>query len=104
MIELTSRQRKILEKEAQPMSAVIQIGKYGVSEELVKQIQAAISTRELIKIKFNEFKDEKKDLSYEIAQHTDSTVVRIIGNTTILYKEAAERENRKYASLLAKAN
>lgn len=86
------------------MSAVIQVGKYGVSEELVKQIQAAISTKELIKIKFNEFKDEKKDLSYEIAEHTDSTVVRIIGNTTILYKEAEKSENRKYASLLSKAD
>ncbi len=86
------------------MSAVIQVGKYGVSEELVRQIQAAISTRELIKIKFNEFKDEKKDLSYEIAEHTDSTVVRIIGNTTILYKEAEKSENRKYASLLSKAD
>ena len=103
MIELTSRQRKVLEKEAQPLSPLVLIGGAGLTEEQIKQIQTVIKTHELIKVKFNEFKDEKKDLSSEIAAQTDSTLVRIIGNVAIFYREAEKPADRKFAKKLAKA-
>lgn len=103
MIELTSKQRKVLEKAAQPMSALVIVGGAGVSEEQIKQIQNVIKTHELIKVKFNEFKDEKKELSKMIEEQTDSTLVRIIGNVAIFYKEAKKPEDRKYAKPLSKA-
>lgn len=88
MIELTSKQRKFLEKSAQSMSPLVLIGGAGVTEEQIKQIQAVIKIHELIKVKFNEFKDEKKELARAIEEKTDSTLVRIIGNVAIFYKEA----------------
>jgi RNA-binding protein len=103
MIELTSRQRKVLEKAAQPLSPLVLIGGAGVTEEQIKQIQTVIKSHELIKVKFNEFKEEKKELSISIAEQTDSTLVRIIGNVVILYKEAEKPADRKFAKVLAKA-
>ncbi len=103
MIELTSKQRKILEKAAQPMSAIVIIGGAGVSEEQINQIKTVFKTHELIKIKFNEFKDEKKELSSSIAKETESTLVRIIGNVAIFYKAAEKISERQYEKLLLKS-
>lgn len=103
MIELTSKQRKLLEKEGQSLSPVVLIGGAGVTEEQIKQIQTVIKVHELIKIKFNEFKDQKKELCSLIAENTDSTLVRITGNTALFYKPAEEFSDRKYEKLLAKA-
>ena len=103
MIELTSKQRKFLEKSAQPMSPLVLIGGAGVTEEQIKQIQAVIKIHELIKVKFNEFKDEKKELARAIEERTDSTLVRIIGNVAIFYKEAEKMADRKFAKGLLKA-
>ena len=56
----------------------------------------SLAAHELIKVKFNEYKDEKKDLTQELASKTNSTLVRLIGNIAILYREAEEPENRKF--------
>ena len=45
-------------------------------------------------IKFNEYKDEKHELTQEICQTCDATLVRIIGNVAILYKQAENPDNR----------
>lgn len=96
MIELTSKQRKVLEKNAQPLSPLVQIGGAGVTAEQEKQIERLLGEHELVKVKFNEFKDEKRELSEEIARKTDSTLVRIIGNVATFYKPAKEAKDRKY--------
>ena len=54
------------------------------------------SYTELIKIKFQEFRDDKQKLSTKIADETESTVVGIIGHTLILFKESLDPEEQKY--------
>jgi RNA-binding protein len=103
MIELTSRQRKVLEKHAQSLSAAVQVGQGGLSPEIVNHILNVMKTNELIKVKFNEFKDEKEELMKSLEEQTDITVVRIIGNTAILYKAAKEKDKRQFEKELAKA-
>ncbi len=96
MIELTSKQRKILEKAAHSLEPVVIIGQGGVSENLEKHIQNAFNTHELIKVKFNEYKEDKHLYSKDIEEKTDSTLVRIIGNTAIFYKMAENPEDRQF--------
>lgn len=103
MIELTSKQRKYLEKEAQPLSPLVLIGGAGLTDEQIKQITTVLKDHELIKVKFNEYKDEKKELSSSIASQTDSILVRIIGNVATFYRQSDNPETRKYAKGLAKA-
>lgn len=83
---ITSKQRKILEKIAQPLSPVVLVGGAGVSEALISQVANAFETREILKVKFNEYKDEKRELSEKIAEGVGATLVRIIGNVAIFYK------------------
>lgn len=47
---MTSKQRAYLKSLASNISAIFQIGKLGISENTIKQIDAALEARELIKI------------------------------------------------------
>ena len=103
-MEINAKQRKILEKNAQSLNALVQIGGAGLTENQISQISRLLEEHELIKIKFNEFKEEKKELSEQIAQKTDATFVRLIGNVLILYRPTTEIKNRKFEGELAKLN
>ena len=96
MIELTSKQRKYLEKEAHDLQPVVIVGGAGVTEGLIQMADNSLAAHELIKIKFNEYKDEVKELTAQICKNCDATLVRIIGFTAILYRQAEEPENRKF--------
>ena len=58
MLELNSKQRKFLEKEAHNLSPVVIIGGAGVTEGVINMVASSIASHELIKVKFNENKEE----------------------------------------------
>lgn len=89
-MELTSKQRKYLEKLAHSLDPVVIVGGAGVTEGVIGMVSQTLLSHELIKIKFNEYKDEKQELTEQIAASTDATLVRIVGNVAILYKENEE--------------
>jgi len=92
--KLKGSQRKHLRELAHRMDPIIQIGKRGITGEVKKQIDKALTDHELIKIRFNEFKDEKKDLSASIADETGSELVGMIGHVAIFYRENPEKEKK----------
>ena len=102
MIELSSKQRKILEKYAQPLQSVVIVGHNGVTEAVEKMTDAALAAHELIKISFNEFKDEKRDLAAALSEACSAVLVRVIGNKAILYRPAEKTDDRKYEKALEK--
>lgn len=103
MMELTSKQRKVLEKAAHSLEPVVIVGQNGVTESLVDMTKEQLKQHELIKVKFNEFKDEKQSLSLQLAQDCDATLVRIIGNIAIMYRESEDEEKQKFVKALARA-
>ena len=96
MIELNSKQRKNLEKAAHDLQPIVIVGGAGLTDGVIQMTAASLAAHELIKVKFNEYKDEKKDLTNQLCAGTDATLVRIIGNVAILYKEAEKTEDRKF--------
>jgi len=95
MIELTSKQRKNLEKIAHDLQPVVIVGGAGVTDGVVSMVENSLAAHELIKVKFNEYKDEIRELTADLCEKTDATLVRIIGFTAILFREAEEEEDRK---------
>lgn len=95
MTELTSKTRKQLEKLAHDLNPVVIIGQNGVTDSLVRMVSDSLEAHELIKVKFNEYKDDKFEYSEDIAMRTNSTLVRIIGNIAIFYKENDDPEKRR---------
>lgn len=96
MIELNSKQRKFLEKAAHDLQPVVIVGGAGVTDGVIKMVDDSLKSHELIKVKFNEYKDEKIDLTNEICNQLDATLVRVIGNVAILFKEAENPEERQF--------
>jgi len=96
MIELNSKQRKFLEKAAHDLQPLVIIGGAGLTEGVRSMAAKTLADHELIKVKFNEYKDEKKELTQELCQATDASLIRIIGNVAILYRPAEKEEDRRF--------
>jgi RNA-binding protein len=95
MEELKGAQRRYLRSQAHHLKPLVIIGRSGINEQLTGAVDLALKDHELIKIKFGEFKEGKKELSAEIAEATESEVVGMIGNIAIFYRQHPEPEKRK---------
>jgi RNA-binding protein len=95
MDKLKSSQRKDLRSQAHHLKTLVIIGAKGVTDQLIVSVDLALKDHELIKVKFGEFKERKKEISGQIAQATKSEVVGIIGNIAIFYRQNPEPEKRK---------
>jgi RNA-binding protein len=90
-------QKKYLRGLAHGIKPVVQIGREGLVDGVVRAINEALDRHELVKIKFNDFKqkDEKEELAAEIVTRTASEQVGTIGHTLILFRPQADPEKRK---------
>ena len=85
---MTSKQRAYLRGLANKIDAIFQIGKNGINDNLIKQLDDALEARELIKITTLETApDSAKNLSFEIAEKTNSIVIQVIGNKITLFRQ-----------------
>jgi RNA-binding protein len=94
-MELTNAQIAKLKGMAQRMDATLKVGRAGLSEGFLQSVRDALAHRELIKVKFDEFKDQKKTLAPELAEKTESRLVTLIGNVAVLYRQNPDPEKRR---------
>ena len=87
--------RKYLRSQAHHLKPLVIIGRNGINQQVIGSVDLALKDHELIKVKFGEFKEAKKEMSGEIANATKSEVVGIIGNIAILYRQHPQTEKRK---------
>jgi len=84
---MTSKQRAYLRGLANTIDAIFQIGKSGISDNLINQLSDALEARELIKISVLETAPANaKTLGIEIAEATNSTLVQTVGSKITLYR------------------
>lgn len=95
MSTLTSAQKKYLRGLAHELQPVVLVGKRGVSEDLINEIRDALKAHELIKIKFIEHKEERRELAREIEEQATCSIVGEIGNMAILYRQHPNKEKRQ---------
>ena len=95
MNNLSSSERKYLRSQAHHLEPVVLIGKNGIKDGTIESINKVLQTRELIKIKFREFKVEKLSLSDKIAKLTNSQVVGVIGHTVIIFRQNPDSDKRQ---------
>lgn len=84
-----------LKSLGQRLEPVVHVGKGGLSEMLVATVDRALADHELIKVKFDALKDQKKVLAPELAAKTGSRMVQRVGNVVVLYREHPDPERRK---------
>ena len=91
---MTSKQRAYLRSLATNIDTIFQIGKGGVTEEICRQLDAALEARELVKARCLENSGyTPREAADEISAAIGADVVTVIGTKFVLYKES--KENKK---------
>ena len=90
---LTSKQRAHLRSIASTYDTIMQVGKGGVTPNIVKTISDALEARELIKLRVLENSEyTPREAAEEIAEATTSEVVTVIGTKFVLYRESEKHK------------
>ncbi len=93
---LNSRQRAQLRGMANDYETILQVGKSGISENTIKQVNDALEARELIKLRVLETCPlNSRAAADELAMATKADVVQVIGSRFILYRESKDNKTIK---------
>lgn len=89
---MTSKERAAWRAKANSLEPVIQLGKEGISDNLITQIDDTLDARELIKIRVHleTAPEVPKVLAGQIAEKLQAEVIQVIGGIIVLYREADE--------------
>lgn len=96
---IKGKKNRYLRSQAATMKPAIQIGREGISENLLNQLEILIEKNELIKVSLlQNTRVEPQDL-IDALQEFDADIVPIqtIGSKMIFYKKASKIKNRKYS-------
>ncbi len=89
----TSKERSNLRSMAQTIQPVTQIGKGGISENLLTSLSEALEVRELIKVSvLNNNDEDPKEIAVEIAQKLGAEVVTVTGKKIVLYRRSSKKD------------
>jgi RNA-binding protein len=86
MVSLSNPQLRDLKAQAQRLKAALKVGKEGLSPQFLAALDHALKHHELVKVKFDGFKEQKKELAPQLAQNSGSHLVMRVGNVAVLYR------------------
>lgn len=90
---LTGKQKRFLRSEAHHLDPIFQVGKGGISEAMLKQIEEALEKRELLKVSIlQNNEDDKNEVAEQLAKGTGAELVQLIGLTVVLYKPSVNNK------------
>jgi RNA-binding protein len=83
---LTGAQKRALKSRAQLLEAVVRVGQSGVTDAVLKSLDAALTQHELVKLRFADFKRERKTLAVQLAESTSSALIQQVGNVVVFFR------------------
>ena len=95
MQTLGNPQIRKLKALGQRLDPMLKMGKAGLSDGFVKSVDEALTLHELIKIKFDDLKEQKKELSLQLATRTTSHLVMRVGHVVVLYRQNPDPARQK---------
>lgn len=93
-MQLSQGQRQYLRKLAHDLRPAVHVGKNGLTDTVIAEVAQALELHELIKVKLLDPGDERKQLAELLAESSDSSLIYLIGNTVILYREQPDPDRR----------
>ena len=93
---LTGKQVRQLRSLAHHLNPIIHIGKSDITDALVKETEAALENRELIKCAVQDGSDlQTREAADMLAERTNADVVQVIGHRFSLYRESSRDDIEK---------
>jgi len=87
---ITPKMKRRIKHELSAEKPTVWIGKNGISEDVLAEIDKQLEKTEMVKVKILKTalgKDKAKMMANKVAQQTNSTLVEIRGHTLILYRK-----------------
>ena len=91
-ISLTSAEKRALKSKAQLLEPIVKLGHAGMTDAFLQSLDSALNLHGLVKMKFTDFKEQKRELAPQIAEKTGSELIMQVGNVVVLYRRKPERE------------
>jgi RNA-binding protein len=88
--QVAGRELRELKAKAQRLKPLVKLGKEGLSESFLAGLDQALSDHELVKVKFDEFKDQKKELAPALAARARAQIITRVGNVVVLFRRKAK--------------
>ncbi|MDW7668471.1 MAG: ribosome assembly RNA-binding protein YhbY [Bacillota bacterium] len=89
---IKGKTRSYLKSLAHKLEPIMQIGKNGLTEEVLKSIDEALEARELIKINLlNNNLLDTKETAIEICSNLNAEYIQSIGNKIVIYRESDDK-------------
>ena len=88
--------RAELASAAQALDCAVSLGKAGLTDALAARLGVLLGQHELVKLRFGDRKDERRELAAELARRTGGELVRIIGNVAVFYRADPDPAKRRY--------
>lgn len=85
-----------LRGRGQVLEPVVRLGHQGVSAEFLAELNRMLDKDELVKVRFIDFKDQRKTLSPEIAEKSASLLVGMVGHTALYFRQQQDPAKRHY--------
>lgn len=82
-------------QKAHDLKPVVMVGKNGLTDALSEAVDEALSAHELIKVKFQDYREARHSIALRLAEFTDSTLVTIIGNIAIFFRAHEDPERQR---------
>lgn len=91
---LTGKNRSYLRGEANELDPVVHIGKDGITESVVEQIEELLDDHELIKGRvLDNAPADVRDVAGDLADRTDAFIIQVIGNVFIIFRQDPEESS-----------
>ena len=87
MNRLTTKQVRFLRSKGHPLKCSLQLGKRGANEGFHRELEAALATNELVKIKLGRRVEVDLDA---VCTELGAVLIHKVGRTVVLYRPAAE--------------
>lgn len=91
---LSSKQRAALSSLANPLKPIVHIGKAGADSGVVEALVKALDDHELVKARFVDQKEARRELAAAMASEAGADLVRVIGHVAIFYKPSSDPAKR----------
>lgn len=90
---LTGKQKRFLRSNANNLQPLVHIGKSGLTESVIAQIEEALEAKELIKVTIlQNCEQDKNEIAAKLDEQVGVEVVQVIGSIIVLYKESVEKK------------
>jgi RNA-binding protein len=88
----STKLRKALRAAGHHLPAIVQVGKEGVSEAVLRQLDAQLAAHELVKVKIGtESPEDRFEAAERLGDAAGAQVAQILGRTVLVYRKHPEK-------------